>query len=516
MMSATIEAPSLNHRLSVGCYGATIFLSSACLMVLEITAGRLLAPYIGVSLYTWTSIIGVILAGLSLGHWLGGIWADRGGKEQSVGLVLALGGLYCLSIMLLLTFIAPSIQDSNIGVLYASFLYVLILFFVPATLLGVVTPLLITLELQRNTQTGHVVGRLQALAAIGSIFGTFVTGYWLIQYFGTRNVISGTAIGLFLLAIPFLWRLRRHLLIFAISGSLLASITHLRQGFANPCDIESNYFCIRVVDESFRAPFGKASTLILDHLIHGISHENEPTMLIPSYMQLMDELVLSHFGEKSTEKLKFFFAGGGSYTQPRAVQALYPSAIITVAEIDPAVTQMAIDKLYFVPGDIRIIHNDARIELRRTAKQSFDIIVGDVFQDISIPYHLVTLEFLQLAKSRLTEQGIYLMNVVDLFPDPKLVKSLIKTLNKVFTHVYVWMENLPEGEERTTFVISAGDTHQPPNVLQAKRGFSRRWITVNEPMIKGGTPLSSLPVLTDDFVPVERLTSSLLLSRHGQ
>jgi len=92
--SPTADLPD-NRRLVYG-YAFTVFLSSALLLVLEIVAGRLVAPYVGVSLYTWTSIIGVILAGLSVGNWVGGIWADRGGSGRSVGLVLAAGGIYCL------------------------------------------------------------------------------------------------------------------------------------------------------------------------------------------------------------------------------------------------------------------------------------------------------------------------------------------------------------------------------------------------------------------------------------
>lgn len=100
----------MSDRLRITWYGLTIFLSSALLLVLEILAGRLIAPYVGVSLYTWTAIIGVILAGLSLGNWLGGVWADRGGNDLAAGITLALAGLFSLGILLLLTLVAPLIE----------------------------------------------------------------------------------------------------------------------------------------------------------------------------------------------------------------------------------------------------------------------------------------------------------------------------------------------------------------------------------------------------------------------
>lgn len=130
----------MSERLRISWYGTAVFLSSAFLLVLEIVAGRLIAPYVGVSLYTWTSIIGVILAGLSLGNWLGGILADRGAGETAAGITLALGGLFSLGILFLLTLIAPLIEARELSLLSASFLYVLALFFIPGVLLGIVTP----------------------------------------------------------------------------------------------------------------------------------------------------------------------------------------------------------------------------------------------------------------------------------------------------------------------------------------------------------------------------------------
>ena len=126
-------------RYRIAWYGATIFLSSAILLVIEITAGRLIAPYVGVSIYSWTSIIGVILAGLSLGNWLGGRWADRGGSEKNCGVVLALAGIFCLLSLMALTLIAPLLQGSQLDLVSSSFLYVLSMFFVPSVLLGIPT-----------------------------------------------------------------------------------------------------------------------------------------------------------------------------------------------------------------------------------------------------------------------------------------------------------------------------------------------------------------------------------------
>jgi len=504
-----------SRRLRLAIYGAIVFLSAALLMVLELVAARLLAPYVGVSLYTWTSIIGVVLAGLSLGSWLGGVWADRGGGDQAAGMALALAGLLSLAVLLLLTVVAPLLQASELSLLSASFLYVLTLFFLPAVSLGVITPLLTTLALRLDERQGHVVGRMHALGALGSIVGTFVAGYWLIQYLGTRVIVVGTSGMLFLLALPFLMRARRRILVVLAAGVVaVLGLTQARHGFDNPCDRESQYYCIRIVDASDSVPFGRARAMVLDHLVHGINHDSEPAMLVSPYMHAMSALVAEHFGARNTA-LRYFFAGGGAYTQPRAVQAAFPDAQVTVAELDPVVTDLAVARLFVDVGPMRVRHMDARMALRALEGEHFDVIVGDVFHDVAVPFHLTTQEFFELVKRRLTGDGIYVMNVVDASPDPLLVKSLVKTLGTVFRHVDVWLEEVPREPRRLTYVLSASDARRLPPKIDAQRGFRRSWIRVTQPLLAEGTPLAEAPMLEDDYVPVDRLTAPLVTTPLG-
>lgn len=497
-------------------YGATVFLSSALLLVLEIVAGRLIAPYVGVSLYTWTSIIGVILAGLSLGNWLGGRWADRGGKETAVGITLALSGLTSLAILLLLTLVAPLIQGSGMNLLGASFLFVLSLFFLPAVLLGVVTPLLTTLALGLDSRAGHVVGRMHALAALGSILGTFAAGYWLIQSYGTRSVVVGSAIALLVLSLPFFFARRslRAPAAIAVAALAVAGLTGARGGFLEPCDRESQYYCLRVVDVSRDVPlFGRAHALVLDHLLHGINHQSEAQALISPYVHLMDELARNHLGPNAATA-SYFFAGGGAYTHPRALRARAPEARVVVAELDPAVTELARERLFVDTSSMEVVHQDARLALRERSEERFDVVVGDVFHDVAVPYHLTTLEYARLIKQRLADEGLYVMNVVDAHPDPLLVKSLYKTLAEAFAHVHVWLEALPQAPDRVTYVISASD-REPPERITAQSGFPRTWQRLPLESLAAGTPLDALPVLTDDFVPVDKLVSRLIVSGLG-
>jgi len=504
------------NSMRIAWYAATIFISSAILLVLEITAGRLIAPYVGVSIYSWTTIIGVILAGLSLGNWLGGRWADSNAKELHAGIVLALAGVFSLFSLLALTFVAPLVQYSQLDLVSSSFLYVLSMFFVPSVLLGIPTPLLTTFALRLDSRAGHIVGRMHALAALGSIIGTFLTGYLLIQYFGSRHVIIGSAIVLFVLAAPFFRRANRIIPAVIVIGTVVMSlITNARDGFADPCDRESNYFCLRVVDASNQVPHGNAKALVLDHLIHGTNHETEPGMLIAPYVQLMDELVLKHFAAEQLPHLKYFFAGGGAYTEPRAIKALTPDAEVTVAELDRAVTEIVTQQLYVSTDGMRIIHRDARAVLNKLQDELFDVVITDAFHDIAIPYHLVTQEFFQLIKSHLQPDGLFTTNVIDAYPNPKLVKCLMKTIQQEFKYVDVWLNLIPSQPQRMTFVISASNKPINSDILRASRGFKRRWHRINTHLLTTGTPLSELPVFTDDYVPVERMIDKLLLTDKG-
>lgn len=506
----------MTNRWILAGYAVTIFISSAIVMVLEITAGRLLAPYIGVSLYTWTSIIGVVLGGLSLGSWLGGRWADTGWGDRAVGFVLVAAGLFSFASLLILTLIASMLQSIELDLVSASFFYMLSLFFIPAVLLGVITPLLTTLALKLDERSGHVVGRMHALAALGSIMGTFITGYWLVQYIGTRNIIIGCSVLLLLLALPFF---KHKKIAITVTSCLLflfvAGLTEARNGYKSPCLKESNYFCIRVDDVSDMAPFGEAKAMVLDHLMHGVNHKQEAGMLVSPYVHLMDEIVISHFGADKSESISYFFAGGGAFTQPRSVKRFNPNAVITVAEIDNVVTQVATQELYLDATDMNIIHLDARVVLNKDRETKYDVVVTDVFHDISIPYHLVTKEYISLIKSRLNENGLLLMNIVDIFPNPLLTQALIKTIQTEFEQVDVWLDVIPDDVERVTYVISANQGDKQPEIIKSQRGFERVWYNITEPLIESGTNFDELPLLTDDFAPVERLVSSLLLSTLG-
>lgn len=490
-------------------YGTTVCLSAAMLMILEIDAGRMIAPYVGNSLYTWTSVIGVILAGLSLGNWLGGMLADRGHEHPTLGMLLGTGSASCLLILVLLPAVTSYLQSHPISLAWASLLIVTLLFFVPAALIGTIGPLATTLYLGIEQRTGHAVGLLHALAALGSIAGTFAAGYYLIQFTGTRWVIVCVAVVLFLLALPYLGAGRKGLLRSVCLALLLAGIsgtTRFAEGLSNPCTRESQYYCLRVIDELDDAGKLHGRSLVIDHMLHSTSLLDQPDLLWTPYVHGMDTLVHRYFPDPG--RLRYFFAGGGAYTHPRSLAFRYPQADIVVSEIDPAVTELASSSLDLDPGPLTIHHADSRRVLAQYGSADFDVVVMDAFHDLGVPPHLVTREYHQLARSRLKSDGLYLANIIDQFPSGRLVRALYATISREFPHVGVWVERPDNRDTRLTYILSGSARPFTASQVHAAYGESRTWYDISAFVRQQGERHGAV-ILTDDYAPVERLISAL-------
>ena len=518
---------SLQNRKNL--YSITVFLSSAMLMVLEIDAGRLIAPFTGSSLYSWTSIIGVVLAGLSLGNWFGGRLAGGSNGHRALGLALTGSGLTTLFVLPLIVLIAGPIQHQHSGPVWTSLMLVTSLFFMPALMLGIISPLATALYLEIDDKTGNVLGKMHALAATGSIFGTFITGYILVQWLGTRFILVIVSFVLMILAIPFLWsHYRRWLLLSAVFFAfiLTGSISWISGGLTNPCESETSYYCLRVVDEYANKSTGGmnsdstsensadaiARTLVIDHMVHSTNVLNNPAALWTPYIHAMDNIIDLHFSDRDT--LSYFFAGGGAFTHPRSVANRFPRAELIVSEIDPGVTDIAIRKLDLDPSVMTIHHQDTRTILETYPEGKFDVIITDVFHDVGVPPHLVTREFNELAASRLGEDGLYLVNVIDLFPSNQMVISMHKTLKESFRHVGVWIERQEQEQARLTFVFSASNQLQTADSVHATDGLPRTWFNIAE-FIEQQSAQYDAPILTDNYAPIERLISPLLTSSAG-
>ena len=175
------------------------FTASFCSLVIEMVAGRILAPFVGVSIYTWTSIIGVILAGISVGAFIGGKLVDRFPSRRTLGWLLLISGITALTIIPLTHAVAA--YKFPVSLMMRIFIITSIIFFIPGCVLGTISPVVVRLTLKNLENAGNTIGKIYALSTLGAIIGTFVTGFFLISWMGTRTIILVMGIILILAAV---------------------------------------------------------------------------------------------------------------------------------------------------------------------------------------------------------------------------------------------------------------------------------------------------------------------------
>ncbi|MHC4158096.1 MAG: fused MFS/spermidine synthase [Planctomycetota bacterium] len=180
---------------------ATVFFSSACIMVLELVAGRLVARYLGSSLYTWTSVIGVVLAGITIGNYLGGRIADRFTARKTLAVLFAISSAACVFTVIFNNLIGGMTWLWNLSWPVRVFSHVFLVFLMPSILLGTISPVVAKMALDQGLPRGRTVGDIYASAAAGSIIGTFLTGFYLIAVVGTTAIIWAVGAALLLMAI---------------------------------------------------------------------------------------------------------------------------------------------------------------------------------------------------------------------------------------------------------------------------------------------------------------------------
>jgi len=479
---------------------------SASSLVVEIVAGRMLAPYVGMSLYTWTSIIAVVLAGFSVGHWWGGRIAERDTKTalvQTAWLLLAAALTTSAALIILQTIAGPVLNASD-DYLVAITLLTMGAFFLPSLFAGVPAPVLAQIAVNIAAErSGRALGRMFAAGALGAIGGTLLAGFLFIPWLGTAMTLVIVAVSYVIAAAA----------LFMMAGMRLDSAPPLvlamitiglgvySVGRLSPCTSESQYFCIRVIDIS-SDPAKPVRRMVLDHLSHGTSSRDFPEIMFTEFTAMLDGIARNRMGN---DAFSSFFIGGGTYSVPRAWKSRSTGSI-TVSEIDPQVTNVAIRDFWLDPTDMRILHEDARRALLARPGEKYDVIVGDAFGDIAVPSHLITREFFDLVSRRLSPDGVYLMNVVD-FPERLAALSAIyATLRSVFPSVEIWSKAAPPNPgEQTVFVLVAAN--QPTGIasLETFAPQPTRFAVFADDFYEKTLNFRNALTLTDDYAPIDRL-----------
>lgn len=513
MPGASVSAMSHEHD-TMKC-SAIVFLASFAIMAIEIVAGRILAPFLGVSLYTWTSIIGVVLAGISLGAWLGGVIADRYPRFSTLGWVLLLAGVAAFSISPFAGILSGTYLSGN---LMARTVFVTaLIFLVPSCLLGMVSPIAVKLALVDVEGTGSVAGTLYAISTAGSILGTFATGFFLISYLGTRNLLFFTGILLLLFALV-LFHLRGTVRMLLLAAMLVLLWPLHYYGFAPPADPEmiffkeSDYYTIRVMKSSGNEK-ERLVTLYLDQLTHSCSDLGDPSNLQYRYIRSYREIVEWRAG--SRKAFNTLSIGGGGYTFPRFLEAKYPMARIDVVEIDPEITRVSKEYLGIAPASgIRTFNEDGRwFAMNHHERGTYDFIFLDAFNDLSIPYHLTTKEYALELKRLLAKEGLLVANVIDRFEKGSFLPAYIRTLEAVFGSGMVHLVTLGgddrKGVDNRVVIANMGidDAHRLADSLSGRKPADRISYVMPHRQLQDRLAGFCPPVLTDDHAPVDNLTA---------
>jgi MFS family permease len=466
---------------------AVVFVAAAAVLMLEILAARMLAPYVGVSLNTYTGIIGVVLAGIAAGNWVFGRLADTRDPRRLLGPLLIAGGILAIATGPLVKLLGEHVHSDSLKAILALSGTT---FFLPAFVLSGVTPIVVKLQLHSLNATGSTVGRMSGAGTFGALVGTFGTGFFLTSRVHTHTIALGVGIALVCLGAAVTWRLDPR-----ASAPALALVALVTVGagvaaarISGPCMTESAYFCIQVVGDA-RDP-----VLKLDNLEHSSVDLDHPDRLDFDYTRIFAAAIDTL--QPPRRPLRALHVGGGAFTMPLYLTATRPGSDNTVFEIDPAVVDLARKRFGARTGPhLRVKVGDARLSVAAAPARAYDLVIGDAFASRSVPWHLTTREFLTQVRRVLARGGAYLMNLID--GGDRFARAEARTMRAVFPAVALV-------QDFHNFVL-VGSEH-PLDMARLARELRARRLP--------DTPLTGpaldrfvggAQVLTDDFAPVDQL-----------
>jgi spermidine synthase len=477
------------------------FVPSAVTLLVEVVAIRLLAPRIGSSIETYTAAIGVVLAGLAAGAYVGGRAADAFGPRRLVAPVLLVSAA-------LVALVAPAIDIAAAvlrppsGAVGATMLAVAGLL-LPSIVLAAASPLAARGSMVSTAESGSVVGRISAIATVGALLGTFLTGFVLLAVAPVRLILLGAAL---VLAVT---GLLLHLAIGRSSGGRVVAVLGLgvltalaTAATATPtCDPESAYYCIRI-----GRPLSQPAVrdLVLDDLIHGSIDLDEPATLRLRYLRTMNAVVEG--ARPAPDPLTALHIGGGAFALPRHLAAERPATTNRVLELDPAIVRVnrEILGLTLDEPDLSIRVGDARVSLRDEPAGRYDLVISDVFAARAVPWHLVTREAIGEVRRTMAPDGVYVANVID-GGRLRLLGAYVATLRQVFDDVAIAWIVVESGVSGNVIVVAGDGLPLDGIAASLVRDLTEPARLATDAEI--AAIADAAPILTDDFAPTDALIS---------
>lgn len=505
----------------------TVFISSFCIMVLEMAAGRLIARHLGSSLYTWTAVIGVVLLGITIGYYIGGRIADKFNAHMVLAVLFIAGSIACVLIVISGNAVSEWLFLWRFGWPVRVFSNMSIMFLLPCILLGAITPVAAKIALEKGLAKGRTVGDIYAWGAAGSIVGTLAAGFYLIPAMGTIILIWTVAGVLALLAIvcrlrfqtAYLWlALFVLMLVIAVAPAEWCRSAGGALLLREPVDPRVIYqdesqYCYIAVKQMSVVPDRR--TFMQDTLRHSEIIMGDINNLQYEYTKIYADI--TRLIGKNKDKLRVMVIGGGGYVYPRYIETNWPGSRIDVVEIDPAVTRAAIEAFGLARNtSINTISMDARnyvdelLEKQSNGGESllYDFIYEDAINDYSVPYQLVTREFNDKIAELLADDGAYMVNLIDTYESTLFLGAVVNTLQKTFPHVYIAAMRSVHPAFRDTFIVVAAKRPFEIKSLGEEKNL-KIWTQdeAEKELLKNS---SRRIVLTDDFAPVENLLAPVV------
>lgn len=495
-----------------------VALTGACVLVIEVVATRILSPYYGNTIFTYSSVLGMVLAALSFGYYFGGRWADRKPSEGLFYGIIASSGLSVFVLHGLTLTLLPSVGYS-FSMRSGPVVFSIILFFVPGLILGTLSPFGIKLQEKRfpNVGIGSLTGEIFFWSTLGSIAGSLLTGFYFIPSFGLDKIMIGVAITLLLLGIIPLLRMgiKKKIIINFLVLALLGLGTVLtllvKQSSSSLFERDGIYEKIIVYDSGMN---GRPVRIFKqDHSISGAMYLDGDD-LVAQYTKYYRLYKLFN-----TEIKEALVIGGGAYSVPRALILESPTVHVDVSEIEPSLFELS--KKYFkLPDSNRITNSfdDGRRFLRDSTKK-YDLIFSDVYYSFfSIPSHFITKEFFEVAKARLSQNGVFVGNLIgDISRQkPSLLLSEIRTFKSVFPNSQFFAVESPGKSSAQNVMFVGYNSEQPVNlnadsILKHEdsliRGLHKQEISLDR------FDVDAELILNDNYAPVEHLTLKVLERR---
>ena len=470
---------------------ALVFVAAGVVLMLEILAVRLLAPYVGLTLETTTSIIGAALAGIATGAAVGGYFADRTDTRRLIVGLLIAGGLLTLLTVPVVRWLGPGARgDGDLAALGIT----LIALVPAAAVLSAVSPAVAHLQLHDLRASGTVVGGLSAWATAGALIGTFGTGFVIVPLMpvGTAVLAIGTLVILVGIVLGTTSAVLRPA---AVAGMVVAAIAlgALTTIPDSPCEMESNYHCVSMEADAKLS----GNHLLLDGEYNSFIDPDNPRHLEYDYTRWLAD------GIDDTQPpgaLDVVFVGGGAATLPRWLIATRPGSNAHVLEVDGDLIDFDEKEMGLrTSSHLRVSVGDARIEMLDVPSGSADVVVGDAFSGLTVPWHLTTTEWIDEVRRVLKPGGLYAMNMIDSKP-LSLLKAETATLLDAFDEVqlasYADEDRQPYGGNA---VLLASDRPIPDSAGSAAQD------TFTYPRAALESFSSGAETLRDDYAPVDQL-----------